>query len=117
MKMASRGIAAEHDDLVATKERRHGVCREHLSLFQIGHRMKRERAGDTGHRVEVDILDVAVLGEELLHLRVRQGSGTAVHWGVVDAERRLVSEGHPALVIDVDREILESTWLVVLSVS
>jgi hypothetical protein len=72
------------------------------AALQIDDRVKRQRAGNASHRIDVDVADVRVALYELFDLRAVDLDGR-VREGVRAAE-----EARTPLVIELDREILEA---------
>ena len=45
-------VTAFQDDLVATKERCHRVCAQHLALIEVNYGVEGQRAGNASNRVK-----------------------------------------------------------------
>jgi hypothetical protein len=84
---------------------------EHAALLEVDDGVEGEGAGDAGHRVEVDVLDVAVAGQELLDLRPVE---IALLVGVRIGDARL--EPGVALRVELDGQVLEAHALLLLVV-
>ena len=68
-------VTALEDDFVAAKERADRVGLQDLAGLEVDDGVERQRTGHPGDRIEVDVLDVAVAGQELLHLRSIEVTG------------------------------------------
>src|SRR5215471_12638619 len=110
-------VAADHDDLVATEQGRHGACLQHLAALEVGDGVEGQCPCHAGDRVEVEVLDVAVALEQLLDPLRRQLSGRsargslggAIWIGDPSAEKRL------ALRVELDGKVLKAHGVLVLS--
>ncbi len=83
---------------------------EHLALLEVDDGVERQRTGHPGDWVEVDVLDVAVAGQELLHLRAVQVTG------LVGVGVEPLLEPGVAPRVELDRQVLEAHPLLLLVV-
>src|SRR5262245_7736740 len=103
-------VAADHDHLVATKQRRHRPSLDDLASVEVGDRVERKCARDSRDRIEIDLFDEAITPKELLDVFGRElGGHPSRHGG---ARRVGVGDTRPeirlALRVELDREILEA---------
>jgi len=99
-------IAASEDDLVAPKQGRDGVGVLDPPLLEVDHGMEGQRAGDPCDRVDADVLDVAVPGQQLtdplllVDDRGRRPIGVRIS--------NVALEPGAALLVELDRQVLEA---------
>src|SRR6266540_4743417 len=95
-------IAALQNDLVAAEETRDRIRLVHLAFVKIDDRVKRERARDSGYRIDVEVADLRVALDELVDLRA------------IDRDRRVcvrvgaTEETWRAIRVELDGKVLKA---------